>query len=159
MNLYIRDMQHGEAKQVSPFADVAQILPAWSPDGKWLAFQDQTGVTSIVEIATGKVRALTPALFDPGRPSWSADGSTIAIVAVKPYTRRFREGTNQIAIIDVATAKMSWFAPAPYESISTRGEDGPVYSPDGKEMAFIMDDLLYTMPVDAQAIPAAPRKN
>jgi Tol biopolymer transport system component len=157
-NLYIRNMRTGAAKQVSPSATSAQILPAWSPDGKWLAFQDETGVTKIVEIATGKVRAITPPLFDPGRPSWSADGSTIAIVAVKPYTRRFREGTNQIATIDVATGKMSWFAPAPYESISTRGEAGPVYSPDGKEMVFIMDDLLYTMPVDAEGHPSGPAK-
>lgn len=156
LNLYVRDMQTGFVKQVSPSAASAQLLPAWSPDGKWLAFQDQTGVTSIVEIATGKVRALTPPLFDPGRPSWSANGRTIAIAAVKPYTRRFREGTNQIATIDVATGKMSWFDPAPYESISTRGEDGPVYSPDGKEIAFIMDDLLYTEPVDAEGHPSGP---
>ena len=157
-NLYIRDMRTGESKLVSPSPTSAQILPAWSPDGKWLAFQDQIGVTSIVEIATGKVRALTPALFDPGRPSWSANGRTIAIVAVKPYTHRFREGTNQIATIDVVTGKMSWFPPAPYESISTRGEAGPVYSPDGKDLAFIMDDLLYTMPVDAEGHPSGPAR-
>jgi len=157
-NLFIRDMRTGESKLVSPSPASAQILPAWSPDGKWLAFQNEVGVTSIVDIATGKVRAMTPPLFDPGRPSWSADGRTIAIVAVKPYTRRFREGTNQIATIDVATGKMSWFAPAPFESISTRGEAGPVYSPDGKEMAFIMDDLLYTMPVDADGHPSGPAK-
>ena len=158
LNLYIREMRTGEVKQVSPSSTAAQILPAWSPDGKWLAFQDQTGVTSVVSVATGQARGLTPAQFSPGRPSWSADGHTIAIAAVKPYTHRFREGTNQIATIDVATGKMSWFAPAPYESISARGEDGPVYSPDGKEMAFIMDDLLYTMPVDAEGHPSGPAK-
>ncbi len=157
-NLYIRDMRTGESKLVSPSAASAQILPSWSPDGKWLAFQDQTGVTAVVEIATGKVRALTPALFDPGRPSWSANGKTLAIAAVKPYTRRFREGTNQIATIDVASGKMSWYPPAPYKSISTRGEAGPVYSPDGKAMAFIMDDLLYTMPVDADGHPGGPAR-
>jgi Tol biopolymer transport system component len=158
LNLYVRDMQTGEAKQIAPSPNAAQLLPSWSPDGKWLAFQDETGGTKVVEIATGQVRALTPALFDPGRPSWSANGRTIAIVAVKPYTRRFREGTNQIATIDVATGKMSWFEPAPYESISARGEDGPVYSPDGKEMAFIMDDLLYGMPVDGDGHPNGPAK-
>ncbi|MFP5227865.1 MAG: amidohydrolase family protein [Acidobacteriota bacterium] len=158
LNLYIRNMKTGEVRQVSPSQKSAQLLPAWSPDGKWLAFQDETGVTSIVDIASGQVRALTSPLFDPGRPSWSANGRTIAIVAVKPYTRRFREGTNQIATIDVASGKLSWFAPAPYESISARGEDGPVYSPDGKEMAFIMDDLLYVMPVDANGHPDGPAR-
>lgn len=158
MNLYIKDMETGAVKRVSPSPMAAQLLPAWSPDGKWLAFQDQTGVTSIVNIATGKTRALTPPLFDPGRPSWSANGKTIAIVAIKPYTHRFREGTNQIATIDVATGKMRWFEPAPFESITVRGQDGPVYSPDGKDMAFIMDDLLYTMPVDADGHPDGPAK-
>ena len=157
-NLYIRDMATGSVKQVASSTTSAQLLPAWSPDGKWLAFQDHTGITKIVEIATGQIRSLTPALFDPGRPSWSANGRTLAIVAVKPYTRRFREGTNQIATIDVASGKMSWFEPAPYESISARGEDGPVYSPDGKEMTFIMDDLLYSMPVDADGHPSGPAK-
>jgi len=32
-------------------------------------------------------------------------------------------------------------------------EDGPVYSPNGKEIAFVMDDLLYTMRVDANGEP------
>jgi Tol biopolymer transport system component len=166
LNLYIRDMKSGPTsgptsspvKQVSPNKLSAQILPSWSPDSKQLAFQDETGVTLVVDIATGKTRALTPALFDPGRPSWSADGKTIAIAAVKPYTHRFREGTNQIALIDVATAKMSWREPAPYESVTVRGEDGPVYSPDGKQMAFIMDDLLYATPVDASGNPTGPAK-
>jgi Tol biopolymer transport system component len=156
MNLYVRDMQTGDVKRVSPSPSAAQLLPAWSPDGKFLAFQDQTGVTCVADVSTGQVRALTPPLFDPGRPSWSADGRTIAIVAVKPYTHRFREGTNQIATIDLASGKMSWFEPAPYESITVRGQDGPVYSPDGKEMAFIMDDLLYTMPVDSAGHPSGP---
>lgn len=156
MNLYIRDLRTGAVRRVSPSPSAAQLLPAWSPDGQWLAFQDQDGITSIVNVAAGRVRALTPALFDPGRPSWSANGHTIAIAAVKPYTHRFREGTNEILTVDVETGKMRWFEPAPFESISIRGEDGPVYSPDGKEMAFIMDDLLYTLPVDADGYPTGP---
>ena len=58
--------------------------------------------------------------------------------------------------MNVATGKTTFIEPAPFESITTRTEDGPVYAPDGKEMAFVMDDLLYTMPVDAHGLPNGP---
>jgi Tol biopolymer transport system component/imidazolonepropionase-like amidohydrolase len=155
-NIYLLNLSTGEEKPLSLTDNSAQIFPAWSPDGKWIAFQDQTGATLIAEVATGKIRPLAPSTFFPGRPGWSADGSTIAIATVKPYTKRFREGTSQILMVDVASGKTKFFEPAPFESVTTRTEDGPVYSPNGKEMAFVMDDLLYTMPVDAHGLPSGP---
>lgn len=155
-NIYIRNVSTGDEKRVAPSETSAEIFPSWSPDGKRIAFQDQTGVTSIVDIATDKVHAITPSLFASSRPSWSSDGKTIAIAAVKPYTKRFREGTNKILTIDISTDKMQYSDPAPFESITTRGEDGPVYSSDGKEIAFVMDDLLYVMPVDLHGVPDGP---
>jgi len=44
-----------------------------------------------------------------------------------------------------------------YMSLSTRGEDGPVYSPDGTAMALVMESNLWIRPVDrASGTPAAP---
>jgi imidazolonepropionase-like amidohydrolase len=81
----------------------------------------------------------------------------VAIATIKPYTKRFREGTSSILLVDVANpSKTEFVAPAPFESITTRTEDGPIYSPNGKEMAFVMDDVLYTMPVDAAGKPSGP---
>jgi Tol biopolymer transport system component len=153
-NIYVVDLATGSEKQVAPTTDSAQILPAWSPDGTRLAFQDNTGATRIVEIATGKVVPLAAPTYFPGRPAWSPDGKTIAMAAVKPYTKRYREGTSQILTVDIATHAQRYTEPAPFESVTTRGEDGPVYSPNGKEMAFIMDDLLYVMPVTATGQPS-----
>ena len=153
-NIYVVDVATGSEKQVAPTTDSAQILPAWSPDGTRLAFQDNTEATRIVDIATGKVVPLAPPTYFPGRPAWSPDGKTIAMAAVKPYTKRYREGTTQILTVDVATQAQRYTEPAPFESVTTRGEDGPVYSPNGKEMAFIMDDLLYVVPVDSNGQPS-----
>jgi cytosine/adenosine deaminase-related metal-dependent hydrolase len=36
----------------------------------------------------------------------------------------------------------------PFRSLATRGDDGPVFSPDGKWLAFIVESLLYVAPVD-----------
>lgn len=152
-NIYLLDPKTGEEKQPAPSKMNAQIFPAWAADGKTMAFQDQTGATLLLDVASGKTSPLAPATFFPGRPAFSTNGKTVTIATVKPYSRRFREGTSSILAVDVATKKTEWFEPAPFESISTRTEDGPVYSPDGKEMVFVMDDLLYAKPVDTNGRP------
>lgn len=153
-NVYLLDPKSGEEKHPSPSKTTAQIFPALSPDGKWFTSQDQTGATHLTEIATGKDSIVAPATFFPGRASFSTNGKTLAIATIHPYTKRFREGTSDILLVDIATKKQTWHKPAPFESVTTRTEDGPVYSPTGKEMAFVMSDVLYTMPVDENGAPA-----
>ena len=140
-------------KRIAP-QQTAQIMPAWSADGKTIAFQDQTGATLTADVASGTVKPLAPLTFFPGRASFSPSGKTVVIATIKPYTKRFREGTSSILAVDTASLKTSWFAPAPFESVTTRTEDGPTYTPDGKGMIFVMDDLLYAMPVDADGHPS-----
>ncbi len=152
-NIYLLDVKTGEERQPAP-SKSAQIFPAWSPDGTKLAFQNQIGATLLLDVATGETSPLAPATFFPGRPAFSMNGKTVTIATVKPYSHRFREGTSSILAVDVATKKTEWFEPAPFESISTRTEDGPAYSPNGKEMVFVMDDLLYAMPVDGDGKPS-----
>ena len=157
-NIYLHDLSAPNTstdKAVAP-SKTAQIMPAWSPDASLIAFQDQTGATLLADVATGTIKPLAPLTFFPGRPAFSANGKTVAIATIKPYTKRFREGTSSILTVDIASGKTKFFAPAPFESITTRTEDGPIYSPNGKEMAFVMDDLLYTMPVDDAGHPTAP---
>jgi hypothetical protein len=80
----------------------------------------------VLDLASGQVRQLTPTLFQPGRVSWSPDGRTIVLAAVKPVSKRFREGTSQLLYVDVASTAFEYVEPMPFRSLATRGDDGPV---------------------------------
>ncbi|MEZ0471998.1 amidohydrolase family protein [Luteimonas salinilitoris] len=156
-DLYVHDLSTGDEQRITSLPG-AEVSAAWSPDGNRIAFQDETGATQIVALSTGNVTPLIPSLFAPGKPSWSSSGNTVSIAALKPYSRRFREGTSQILTADVASGELRYWEPAPFKSLSTRGEDGPVYSPDGSALAFVMESALWTMPVDGDGYPAGPAR-
>ncbi|MGZ6132126.1 MAG: amidohydrolase family protein, partial [Myxococcaceae bacterium] len=151
-DLYVLDLATGTEKRVSSIVG-AEVSSAWSPDGSQLAFQDQTGATFVLDLGTGAVRQIIASLFAPSKPTWFKDGKTVAVGALKPYTRRFREGTSQILTVDVASGALTYTEPAPFKSLSTRGEDGPVYAPDGSAVAFVMESALWVRPVDAHGVP------
>jgi hypothetical protein len=155
-DIYILIVATGAETRVTSSPDSAEVGAAWSPDGKKLAFQDQTGATYVLTLETGQKRAMIPAQFAPSKPNWSANGTTVAISALKPYTRRFREGTNQFLTANLATGALTYSEPAPFLSLTTRGEDGPVYSPDGSSVAFVMGSVLWIRPVNENGIPTGP---
>jgi len=72
----------------------------------------------------------------------------LALAAVKPYSKRFREGTSQILTVDLATGALTYTEAMPGRSISTRGDDGPVWSPDGRMLAFVVESVAWVVDVD-----------
>jgi Tol biopolymer transport system component/imidazolonepropionase-like amidohydrolase len=152
-DIYILDLATKTERRVTNLPDSAEIEPAWSPDGQQLAFHKE-GATYTVQLSSGEIKEAIKATYEPGKASWSANGKTIAVAALRPYSRRFREGTNLIETVDLASGRAIFTEPAPYKSISTRSVDGPVYSPDGSQLAFVMDGYLWVRPVDANGIPA-----
>lgn len=146
-DLWLHDLTTGEDTRLTDLPG-AQTAPRFAPDGRYVAFQDENGVGYVLDLDTEELRAVTPALFQPGRMSWSADGQTLVLAAVKPYTGRFREGTSQLLYVDVASGELEYVEPLPFRSLGTRGDDGPVFSRDGRHLAFVIESRLYVAPVD-----------
>ncbi|MGC9668787.1 amidohydrolase family protein [Planosporangium sp. 12N6] len=147
LDIWIRDLRTGADRQLTNLPGAAAVSGTWSPDGSHLAFLDQTGALYTVEVATGNVQRVHPATFEPGRPTWSADGTVIALAAVKPYSARYREGLSTILLVDRRTGAATYVDPLPHRSIQTRGDDGPVWSPDGTKMAFVVASVLWVVDV------------
>ncbi|OYU70097.1 MAG: amidohydrolase [Alphaproteobacteria bacterium PA2] len=149
LQVWVRTLATGEDRQITRHSGAA-LAPAWSRNGKTLAFLDQTGALHTAEVATGKIRQILPAIWEPGRPSWSADGKTIALAAFKPYSARYREGLSEILTVDVATSKTTYQPHAAHKSLGVRGDDGPVWSPDGARLAYVFASRLWVVEVDPQ---------
>ncbi len=146
-DLWLRDLTTGLDTRLSGLAG-AQTAPRFAPDGRSVAYQDQDGIAWVINLRTQQVRQLTPPLFQPGRVSWSPDGATIVLAAVKPFSVRFREGTSQLLYVDVASGDLEYVQPMPFRSLATRGDDGPVFSPDGRHLAFVVESRLHVVRVD-----------
>jgi Tol biopolymer transport system component len=154
LEIWVRDLHTGNDTRVASLAEAAAVSGTWSHDGKFIAFLDQTGAVYTVHVESGDIQRVYPATFEPGRPTWSKDGNTIAIAAIKPYSARYREGLSEILTINRTTGEATYHQAVPNKSLQTRGDDGPVWSPDGRKMAFVVASVLWVMPVSADGTPA-----
>jgi imidazolonepropionase-like amidohydrolase/Tol biopolymer transport system component len=157
MNLWIHDVAANTDRQLTKLP-VAAMDASWSPDGKRVAFIDADGQAQVVDVASGAVTRLHDHLNEPGRPSWAPDGSAVVVSSLKVYSTRFREGTNQVLKIasTPGAAADRWFDPSPNKSIGMREDQGPIWSPDGKQMAAVVDGLLAVWPVAVDGSPTGP---
>lgn len=153
MDVYMREVGTGTEKQLTSGGGT-EYAPALSPDGSLLAYLDDEDDLWLLDLGSGSRRKLIDDGREAlGRPTWSPDGRFIAVGDLKRLNGRFREGYNQIRIVNVATGASRFEAPGPFESIAERGDSGPVWSPDGRWMAFILQSALWLMPVDPDGTP------
>ncbi|MFJ9903740.1 amidohydrolase family protein [Streptomyces sp. NPDC101152] len=151
--VYRHDLATGEE---SALATGGRVHPALSPDGRRLACLDMTGRLLVRDLASGEERVLATPLGAgglPGRPSWSPDGRRLALCDRNRLNSRFREGYNLIRVVDSATGAARLHAVAPHTSVSDRYDSGPVWSPDGRWMAVIVESALCLLPVDPDGTP------
>jgi len=105
--------------------------PAWSPDGKHIAFvyiKDKVEVISIMDPDGSNVQRLTPESTRTIHPSWSPDSSKI-IYCTDDDLAPPRKNDSDIMVFDLATRKIT--------TLITGGVNTfPNWSPDGKYLAF-----------------------
>ncbi len=177
MAIYIRTIATGATRRLTTPFTGAQVKLAWSPDGKKIAFEtalDSEGGSQalyVADVASGNFKQIfSPSqdakgaqyeiAFEPGAPSWGPDSNTIALAVQQSYTTRFREGETRILTVDATTGATHLYDPYGFETITNRVEgDGPVWSPDGRYMAYVLDDVLWVLPVDpATGAPTGPAR-
>ncbi|TCO62739.1 amidohydrolase family protein [Actinocrispum wychmicini] len=146
-NLWRYDLATGKSDRLTDLPN-AQITPRFSPDGKKIAYQDESGATWVFDLAANTASKVVAAMYQPGRPTWSPDGTMLALAAIRPYSRRSRAGHNQVLIVDLRTNEIRYQPVATDRSIATRGDDGPVWTVDGRYLVFAMESLVWRVPVD-----------
>jgi dipeptidyl aminopeptidase/acylaminoacyl peptidase len=146
-HLYVHDLARSESTQITS-GDHDEALPAWSPDGKQIAYVTRRGGEPdrhsnfdiyLVEPRAGATeRRLTtfdgadndPDLESP--ISWSPDGRQLAFVQ-GGEDKWIYYAPNQLAIVDVATGRTR--VPAPIERWFTQ----PRWSPDGRSVLALIE--------------------
>ena len=100
--------EHGVVRNLTRASGVAERYPAWSPDGKWIAyFSDRTGEYELTvrnaegAAGTNQIGEQTLTKFGPGfryRPQWSPDSKKIVFIdqALRINLFDFDARTNQV---------------------------------------------------------------
>lgn len=131
----------------------SSTAPAWSPDGKWIAFgSDRTDKRQIYLIspAGGEALALTNGDESVGSFAWSPDGKSIAFTMTDPKSDGHKERDKkygEFAVVDqdwrlthlhVVDVDPNASAPAKARRLTSGGftVGGFDWSPDSKSIAF-----------------------
>jgi len=123
-----------------PFQGLSEILsPAWSPDGRSIAFVAMTGGKTdlyIYDQGSKSLRQLTDDVFADLQPAWSPDGNLIAFVTDRFGTdlSLLSYGDYELALINPETGEIQRL-----QSFASAKNINPQWSPDSRSLYFLSD--------------------
>ena len=153
-----------DAKEIQLTSDRGQNYePAWSPDGQHIAYYSkQRGGIWVMPAAGGDAKQLTE--FG-SYPAWSPDGKQIAFQS-NPLTDLGAYGRNALPPSTLWLVAAQGGEPRQLTQVGqpAGGHGSPAWSPDGKRIAFEVDDYdaasIWTVSVngnDAKRVSVSPQ--
>jgi len=120
------------------------INPAWSPDGRRIAFELRSAGNATIDLIDADGTHDTPLVHGFGPPAWSPDGSRIAFTSD-------RDGNLEIYVMNANGSGLTNLTQ------NTGLDHAPAWSPDGAHIAFgtirsaNFDTEIYVMNADGSA--------
>jgi TolB protein len=144
-NVYRLIVADADGENARTMAESAEPImsPAWSPDGRkiaYVSFESQRAEIYVQELRSGARQRVSARPGVNGAPAWSPDGRLLAVSLSRP------DGNLDIYTLDVATQVLTRLTDGP--AIDTE----PAFSPDGTFIYFTSDGSggpqVYRVPVE-----------
>jgi Tol biopolymer transport system component/DNA-binding winged helix-turn-helix (wHTH) protein len=150
MHIYVSQIGAGSPMLVTNSSSDVEIAPVWSPDGQYIAFvrySDQVqrrGIYIISALGGSERKVYSTPYPNTESIDWSPDGKYLSFAERKSPSDP--SCVFLLALDDLHTRQIT-FPPA-----AILGDWDPVFSPDGKSLAFLRDNLdtqeIYIMPAE-----------